>query len=278
MRFTLTSWYKQVKWLFLPYPETAFMMLLTASKTTFLSTLISCMLPVLAAVAQPDNAALTDSVLENMLLPEYRYMPGGKEVQESWQKRLMGNGTEPVISQETLMNRRKVENMLRDNPDMPMYMKRAYRIWLQTDVENLGRFSKLASEFQKQELREQLIQHIDDPEKLDKMISVLYSKPDVPYMAKDQSGYAINQGTGEIIKENGAPSRAYESKLSAQINRQSARKRESSRSRTYREDRNGNPVFSKHDYLKARKQAVATNRPDLVEEEDRAAARNGLID
>ena len=34
----------------------------------------------------------------------------------------------------------------------------------------------------------------------------------------------------------------------------------------------------KDDYLKARKRAVDANRPDLVEELDRAAARNGFFD
>lgn len=251
----------------------------TIRKSAFFPVLFTCVLPVLTATAQPDDAALTDPVLESTPLPNYKYVPGGKEAQDSWLVRMRGEQAGQTVSPETLKNRQKVEELLRSNPDMPAYMKRAYRAWLQTGDKNIHRFAQAASEFQKQELREQLVQHIDDPEKLNRMISVLYGKPNAPYRAVGQSGYAINQETGEIVRGNDALSRAYDRKLAAQANRQNARKRETSRSRTYREDRSGNPLHSmKQDYLGARKRAAAANRPDLVEELDRAAARNSLLD
>ena len=70
------------------------------------------------------------------------------------------------------MRKQKVEDVLRRNPDMPEYMKRAYRAYQETGDRNIRRFAQAASEFQKQELREQLMQHIDDPEKLNRMGNV----------------------------------------------------------------------------------------------------------
>lgn len=117
-----------------------------------------------------------------------------------------------------MLRKQKVDEVQRRNPDMPEYMKRAYRAW---------------------------------------------------------------QETGDILKGNDTLSRAWKRQLAAKASskRDSSRKRESSRGRTYREDRNGGPSQGmKDDYLEARKRAIEANRPDLVEELDRSAVKNGFFD
>ena len=260
----------------------AFMISPSIRKSLILAAVFSCLLPVSAAFASSDSG-LTDPVLENTPLPDYQYTPGGADTPEAWLPMADGqgfSGAKPGSTKEARIRKQKVEEVLRKNPDMPEYMKKAYRAYQETGDKNIRRFAQAASEFQKQELREQLMQHIDDPEKLNRMMSALYGKPYVPYKAVGQSGYVINQETGEILKGNDALSSAYNRKLAARGKKAvSSRGRESRRGRTYREDRDGGPSKNmKEDYLAARKRAVDANRPDLVEELDKAATRNGFFD
>ncbi len=251
-------------------------------KSVFPVLVFSCTLSVPSVFAR-SNDALVDPVLENTPLPDYRYVPGGQDTQKSWLGMVGGReaGTRQNTAQDAVLRKQKVDEVLHRNPDMPEYMKRAYRAWQETGDGNIRRFAQAASEFQKQELREQLMQHIDDPEKLNRIMSALYGKPYIPYKAFGQSGYVINQETGEILKGDDTLSRAWNRKLAekASNKRDSSRKRESSRSRTYREDRDGGPSQGiKDDYLEARKRAIEANRPDLVEELDRSAVKNGFFD
>lgn len=278
--FALRRFAKRVKYTLYPYPTATFMMLSFFRKSVFLAAIFSGILPVSSVSASSGDAALINPVLENTPLPDYQYAPGGRDTPRSLLALVDGqkNGAQ---SEEALLRKQKVEDVLRRNPDMPEYMKKAYRAYQETGDRNIRRFAQAASEFQKQELREQLMQHIDDPEKLNRIMSALYGKPYAPYRAIGQSGYVVNQETGEILRGNRTLSGAYDRKLSAQTSGKqgASRRRESSRSRTYREDRHGGPSQSmKDDYLKARKRAVDANRPDLVEELDRAAARNGFFD
>ena len=248
-------------------------------KSLLLAAVFSCCLPVSSVWASSDSR-LIDPVLENTPLPDYQYTPES-DMPEAWLPMADGQGfagAKPGSTKEDRLRKQKVEEVLRKNPDMPDYMKKAYRAYQETGDRNIRRFAQAASEFQKQELREQLMQHIDDPEKLNRMMSALYGKPYVPYKAVGQSGYVLNQETGEILKGNDALSSAYQRKLAAQA---SGRKTASSsrRGRTYREDRDGGPSRNmRENYLAARKRAVDAHRPDLVEELDKAAVKNGFFD
>ncbi|EEO27775.1 hypothetical protein [Oxalobacter paraformigenes] len=253
-------------------------------KSLLFAAVLSCLLPVSSVLAR-SGSALVDPVLENTPLPDYQYAPGGEDTPEAWLPVMDGQGfagAKPGSTREARLRKQKVEEVLRKNPDMPDYMKKAYRAYQETGDRNIRRFAQAASEFQKQELREQLMQHIDDPEKLNRMMSALYGKPYVPYKAVGQSGYVLNQETGEILKGNDALSSAYRRKLAAQAagkKTASSRRRESRRGRTYREDRDGGPSQNmKADYLAARQRAVDAHRPDLVEELDKAAVKNGFFD
>ena len=250
----------------------------------FLLGILSCVLPFSSGWARLDPA-LADPVLENVALPDYHYSPDGNDTPEAYLSMMNVQeftGVKPGSSRETKMRRQTVNDIIRDNPDMPEYMKKAYRAYQETGDRNIRRFAQAASEFQKQELREQLVQHIDDPEKMNRLMAALYGKPYGPYKPVGKSGYVVNQETGEISPGNKALAGAYRQKLAASAvgKKSSSRKRVHTRSRTYREDRHGDPSHEelKEEYLLARRRAVTANRNDLVEELDKMARKNGYFD
>lgn len=252
------------------------MMLSLVRKTAFLVIVFSCILPVPFALAQSGDAVLVDPVLENMSLPDYLYVSGGRSIPKApvgGQKNDIGrSGAKEILSRK----QKVVDDVFYRNPDMPEYTKRAYYTYRETESRNSHRFAQAASEFQRQELREQLMQHVDDPEKLNQMISVLYGKP---YEVVGQSGYVVNQGMGEIRKENDALFSTWSSKVFVLAAKEEggARKRETTRGRTYREDRHGNPSQGmKDDCLKAGKHVLDASRSDLAEKRDKAAVENAL--
>lgn len=255
----------------------------------FPSLRLSFLLAVSLAIALPvslshaqQSSALSDPNLEKTPLPDYQYSPDGDSPDDflPFTHEQGFSGTRQVNNAEKVARRRKIEEMLRKNPDMPEYLKKAYRASLYTGDTNVRRFAQAASEFQKQELREQLIEHIDDPEKLNRLMTALYGKSHSPYKPVGSSGYVLNQETGEITRGNDDLSAGHDRKMQAGASRKknSSRKREK-RGNNVREDRYGGTSSNmKEEYLAARARAVAANRPDLVEELDRMARKNGLFD
>lgn len=241
----------------------------------------AAMLPVSLAGAE-EGAIFRDAHLEEMPLPDYQYSPDGDSPDSflSFSNDQGFSNAGPAGSADALERRKKVDEILRKNPDMPEYMKKAYQAYQYTGDGNIRRFAQAASEFQKQELREQLIQHIDDPEKLNRLITALYGKAYSPYKAVGASGYVLNQTTGEISRGNNSLSAEHDKKLKADTIRKKnfSRKREK-RGKNIREDRYGGASRDvKESYLAARARAVNAHRPDLVEELDKMARKNGLFD
>lgn len=251
-----------------------------AKQSALFSLIVCCVLP---TCAQADSR-LFDPVLENTPLPDYHYAPDGRDTPESWMALLSArqqreNARHPARDAQSYRERMKA--FVEANPGMPEYLRQAYEAYRVTGDRNLHHFALAASEFQKQHLREQLMRHLDDPEKLNQLLSILYGKPHQPYTPVGQSGYVLNRETGEILKGDDTLTRAYNRKLAAQATgkRQSSRSRENSRGRTYREDRDGGPTQSmKAKYQAARKRALEAGRTDLVEELDREAVKNGFFD
>ena len=249
----------------------------------------SFLLAVLLAVTVPftcadalASAELADPNLEKTPLPDYEYSPDGDSPDAflSFSNDQGFSNASPAKSADALARRKKVDEILRKNPDMPEYMKKAYRAYQYTGDNNIRRFAQAASEFQKQELREQLIAHIDDPEKLNRLMTALYGKAYSPYKAVGSSGSVLNQETGEISRGNDGLSAEHDKKRQAGTakKRNSSRKREK-RGNNVREDRYGGASRDmKEEYLAARARAVKANRPDLVEELDKMARKNGLFD
>lgn len=238
----------------------------------------AAMVPFSAPCAQPAEA-LADPALEKTPLPDYPYSPDG-ETPGAFLPFPDNSASRREKNARSLAQRRKIEEILRKNPDMPEYMEKAYRAVLYTGDNNVHRLAQAASEFQKQELREQLIAHIDDPEKLNRLVAALYGKAHSPYRAVGTSGYVLNQDTGKISRGNDRLSAWHDKKQKAGKTgkRNTSRKREK-RGDNVREDRYGGTSRNmKEDYLAARARAVAANRPDLVEELDRMARKNGLFD
>lgn len=246
-----------------------------AGRAALFSLFVCAALPVQGQV----DSRLVDPVLENTPLPDYRYSPDKS-----------GMGASPAArpgddvrqsSDGAHAYRQRMKAFADAHPGMPEYLRRAYEAYQVTGDRNVHRFALAASEFQKQHLREQLMQHLDDPEKLNRLLAVLYGKPDQPYTPVGQSGYVLNRETGEILKGDDTLTRAYNRKLAAQAagKRHNSRRRENSRSRTHREDRDGGPTQSmKAEYQAARKRALDAGRTDIVEELDKAAIKNGLFD
>ena len=241
---------------------------------------VGCVLPVHAQV----DPRLVDSVLENTPLPDYHYAPAGRQQRESWVTLLSAEQQRENArhqASDVQSYRARMKAFVDANPGMPEYLRQAYEAYRVTGDRNVHHFALAASEFQKQHLREQLMRHLDDPEKLNRLLSILYGKPHQPYTPVGQSGYVLNRETGEILKGDDTLTRAYNRKLAAQATgkRQSSRSRENSRGRTYREDRDGGPTQSmKAKYQAARKRALEAGRTDLVEELDREAVKNGFFD
>ena len=251
-----------------------------AKQSALFSLIVCCVLP---TCAQADSR-LFDPVLENTPLPDYHYAPDGRDTPESWMALLSArqqreNARHPARDAQSYRERMKA--FVEANPGMPEYLRQAYEAYRVTGDRNLHHFALAASEFQKQHLREQLMRHLDDPEKLNRLLSILYGKPHQPYTPVGQSGYVLNRETGEILKGDDTLTRAYNRKLAAQATgkRQSSRSRENSRGRTYREDRDGGPTQSmKAKYQAARKRALEAGRTDIVEELDKTAIKNGFFD
>lgn len=249
----------------------------------------SFLLAVLLAVTIPFSltdaqaaSGLTDPNLEKTPLPAYQYSPDGDSPDAflSFSNDQGFSNASPGQSADAVARRKKVDDILRKNPDMPEYMKKAYLAYQYTGDNNIRRFAQAASEFQKQELREQLMAHIDDPEKLNRLMTALYGKAYSPYRAVGSSGYVLNQETGEISRGNDGLSEQHDKKLQSETGRKknSSRKREK-RGNNVREDRYGGASRDmKQEYLAARARAVKANRPDLVEELDKMARKNGLFD
>ncbi len=249
----------------------------------------SFLLAVLLAVTIPFSltdaqaaSGLTDPNLEKTPLPDYQYSPDGDSPDAflSFSNDQGFSNASPGQSADAVARRKKVDDILRKNPDMPEYMKKAYLAYQYTGDNNIRRFAQAASEFQKQELREQLMAHIDDPEKLNRLMTALYGKAYSPYRAVGSSGYVLNQETGEISRGNDGLSEQHDKKLQSETGRKknSSRKREK-RGNNVREDRYGGASRDmKQEYLAARARAVKANRPDLVEELDKMARKNGLFD
>ncbi len=247
----------------------------------FLSVLLAVTLPFSLTDAQA-SAGLADPNLEKTPLPDYQYSPDGDSPDAflSFSNDQGFSNARPQKSADALARRKKVDEILRKNPDMPEYMKKAYLAYQYTGDNNIRRFAQAASEFQKQELREQLMAHIDDPEKLNRLMTVLYGKTYSPYKAVGSSGYVLNQETGEISRGNDGLSGQHDKKLQAGTakKKNSSRKREK-RGNNVRENRyGGTSPEIKQEYLDARARAVKANRPDLVEELDKMARKNGLFD
>lgn len=246
-----------------------------------LAILLAVTVPFTCADAQA-SAELADPNLEQTPLPDYQYSPDGDSPDAFLSfsnDHGFSNGRQEK-SADAIARRKKVDEILRKNPDMPEYMKKAYRAYQYTGDNNIRRFAQAASEFQKQELREQLIAHIDDPEKLNRLMTALYGKAYSPYKAVGSSGYVLNQETGEISRGNDDLSAEHDKKRQAGTakKRNSSRKREK-RGNNVREDRYGGASRDmKKEYLAARARAVKANRPDLVEELDKMARKNGLFD
>lgn len=239
---------------------------------------VAAIMPFSAPLAQP-AAGLADPALEKTPLPDYPYSPDG-ETPDAFLSFPNNSANGQEKNARSLAQRRKIGEILRKNPDMPEYMKKAYRAALYTGDNNVHRFAQAASEFQKQELREQLMAHIDDPEKLNRLVAALYGKAHSPYRAVGASGYVLNQDTGEISSGNDRLSALHDKKQKAGKagKKNDSRKREK-RGDNVRENRYGGTSRNmKEDYLAARARAVAANRPDLVEELDRMARKNGLLD
>lgn len=239
-------------------------------------------LPFSVSHAQP-KSSLVDQNLEKTPLPDFQYTPYD-DTPDSFLSFSNNQGffsAKPANNANTTARRKKIQEILRQNPDMPEYLKKAYRASLYTGDNNIRRFAQAASEFQKQELREQLMAHIDDPEKLNRLMAVLYGKTYSPYKAVGGSGYVLNQETGEIISGNDTLSAEHDNKQKAVKTKKknSSRKREK-RGNNVRENRYGGGASRqmKEDYLAARARAVTANRPDLVEELDRIARKNGFFD
>lgn len=246
-----------------------------------LAILLAVMVPFSWADAQA-TTGLTDPELEKMPLPDYQYSPEGDSPDSflSFSNDQGFSNARPAKSADAAARRKKVDEILRKNPDMPEYMKKAYQAYQYTGDNNIRRFAQAASEFQKQELREQLMEHIDDPEKLNRLMTALYGKTHSPYKAVGASGYVLNQETGEISRGNDGLSGQHDRKQQATTAKKKnfSRKRER-RGNNVREDRYGGASHDmKEEYLAARARAVQANRPDLVEELDKMARKNGLFD
>lgn len=243
------------------------------------------MLAVTVPFSLTDARAATgpvDPILEKTPLPDYQYSPDGDSPDPflSFSNDQGFSNARPAKNADVLARRRKVDEILQKNPDMPEYMKKAYRAYQYTGDNNIRRFAQAASEFQKQELREQLMEHIDDPEKLNRLMTVLYGKAYSPYKAVGSSGYVLNQETGEISRGNDGLSEQHDKKAQAStLKKKNASRKREKRGGNVREDRYGGASRDmKDDYLAARARAVKANRPDLVEELDKMARKNGLFD
>ena len=246
---------------------------------------LSVLLAVTVAFSLTDAqgaTGLADPDLEKTPLPDYQYSPDGDSPDAflSFANDQGFSNASPQKSADAVARRKKVDDILRKNPDMPEYIKKAYRAYQYTGDSNIRRFAQAASEFQKQELREQLMAHIDDPEKLNRLMTALYGRAYSPYRAVGSSGYVLNQETGEISRGNDGLSERHDKKLQSGTARKknSSRKREK-RGNNVRENRYGGTSREmKEEYLAARARAVKANRPDLVEELDNMARKNGLFD
>lgn len=246
-----------------------------------LATALAVMLPPAFLLAGEVSGPI-DPNLEKTPLPDYQYSPDGDSPDAflSFSNGQGSSGTRSAKHADAAARRKKIDEILRKNPDMPEYLKKAYRASQYTGDNNVRRFAQAASEFQKQELREQLIAHIDDPEKLNRLMTALYGKAYSPYKAVGSSGYVLNQETGEISRGHDGLSAEHDKKrLSTPARKKNTSRKREKRTNNVREDRYGGASLEmKEDYLAARARAVAANRPDLVEELDKMARKNGLFD